>query len=126
MFKLTHSKEYLLYLWWEHHTSKFRPLQVDLWESNPFGNFAAAAAAAKLFQSCLTLCDPIDGSPPGFSVPPHLNSPLNIGVPQDSILEFCSSVSALSLGNQLYLPFVFNCCLHANDSDLYFLPDPYP
>ena len=28
-----------------------------------------AAAAAKLLQSCLTLCDPIDGSPPGFPVP---------------------------------------------------------
>ena len=27
------------------------------------------AAAAKLFQLCLTLCDPIDGSPPGFAVP---------------------------------------------------------
>ena len=30
---------------------------------------AAAAAAAKLHQSCLTLCDPIDGRPPGSSVP---------------------------------------------------------
>ena len=30
----------------------------------------AAAAAAKLLQSCLTLCDPIDGSPPGSPVPP--------------------------------------------------------
>ena len=29
----------------------------------------AAAAAAKLHQSCLTLCDPIDGSPPGTSTP---------------------------------------------------------
>ena len=29
---------------------------------------AAAAAAAKSLQSCPTLCDPIDGSPPGFSV----------------------------------------------------------
>ena len=28
-----------------------------------------AAAAAKLLQSCLTLCDPIDGSPPGSHVP---------------------------------------------------------
>ena len=27
------------------------------------------AAATKLLQSCLTLCDPIDGSPPGFPVP---------------------------------------------------------
>ena len=30
---------------------------------------AAAAAAAKSFQSCPTLCDPIDGSPPGSPVP---------------------------------------------------------
>ena len=29
----------------------------------------AAAAAAKSLQSCPTLCDPIDGSPQGFSVP---------------------------------------------------------
>ena len=28
-----------------------------------------AAAAAKSLQLCLTLCDPIDGSPLGFSVP---------------------------------------------------------
>ena len=28
-----------------------------------------AAAAAKLLQSCLTLCDPIDGSPPGSPLP---------------------------------------------------------
>ena len=30
---------------------------------------ATAAAAAKSLQSCLTLCDPIDGSPPGSLVP---------------------------------------------------------
>ena len=30
---------------------------------------AAAAAAAKSLQSCLTLCDPTDGSPPGSPVP---------------------------------------------------------
>ena len=29
----------------------------------------AAAAAAKLLQSCPTLGDPIDGSPPGFPIP---------------------------------------------------------
>ena len=28
-----------------------------------------ALAAAKSLQSCPTLCDPIDGSPPGSSVP---------------------------------------------------------
>ena len=30
---------------------------------------AAAAAAAKSLQSCPTLCDPTDGSPPGSPVP---------------------------------------------------------
>jgi len=39
----------------------------------------AAAAAAKSLQSCPTLCDPIDGSPLGSSVP---------GILQASILEW--------------------------------------
>ena len=30
---------------------------------------SAAAAAAKSLQSCPTLCDPVDGSPPGSPVP---------------------------------------------------------
>ena len=30
---------------------------------------AAAAAAAKSLQSCLTLCDPIDSRPPDSAVP---------------------------------------------------------
>ena len=34
----------------------------------PAAAAAAAAAAAKSLQSCLTLCDPIDGSPPGSPV----------------------------------------------------------
>ena len=42
---------------------------------------AAAAAAAKSFQSCPTLCDPIDGSPPGSSVLRTRDFPgKNIGV----------------------------------------------
>ena len=36
---------------------------------NPPTNVGAAAAAAKSLQSCLTLCDPIDGSPPGSAIP---------------------------------------------------------
>ena len=40
---------------------------------------AAAAAAAKSLQSCPTLCDPIDGSPPGSHVP---------GILQARILEW--------------------------------------
>ena len=31
--------------------------------------YSCAAAAAKSLQSCLTLCNPIDGSPPGSPVP---------------------------------------------------------
>ena len=40
---------------------------------------AAAAATAKSLQSCTTLCDPIDGSPPGSPVP---------GILQARILEW--------------------------------------
>ena len=42
-------------------------------------SYAAAAAAAKSLQSCPTLCDPIDSSPPGSSVP---------GILQARILEW--------------------------------------
>ena len=31
-------------------------------------------AAAKSLQSCPTLCDPIDGSPPGFPIPGFLQA----------------------------------------------------
>ena len=49
--------------------------------------FLATAAAAKSLQSCPTLCDPIDGSPPGSPVP---------GILQARILEW---VVFLSLGD---------------------------
>ena len=35
----------------------------------PIFSSSAAANAAKSLQSCLTLCDPIDGRPPGSPVP---------------------------------------------------------
>ena len=34
-----------------------------------FNSAASAAAAAKSLQSCPTLCDPLDGSPPGSPIP---------------------------------------------------------
>ena len=43
------------------------------------GTAAAAAAAAASLQSCPTLCDSIDGSPPGTAVP---------GILQARILEW--------------------------------------
>ena len=36
--------------------------------------FAAAAAAAKSLQSCPTLCNPTDGSPPGSPIPGTLQA----------------------------------------------------
>ena len=35
---------------------------------------AAAAAAAKSLQSCPTLCNPVDGNPPGSPVPEILQA----------------------------------------------------
>ena len=42
-------------------------------------HYQAAAAAAKSLQSCPTLCDPIDGSPPGSPIP---------GILQARVLEW--------------------------------------
>ena len=44
------------------------------------GEFNSAAAAAKSLQSCPTLCDPIDGSPLGSSVPGILRASILEGV----------------------------------------------
>ena len=43
------------------------------------GFWNPAAAATKLLQLCSTLCDPIDGSPPGSPVP---------GILQERVLEW--------------------------------------
>ena len=45
----------------EQNVGNLSPLQ-KLW-------LVQVAAAAKSLQSCLTLCDPVDGSPPGSPVP---------------------------------------------------------
>ena len=45
---------------------------------------AAVAAAAKSLQSCPTLCDPIDGSPPGSPVPGILQAEHWSGLPFSS------------------------------------------
>ena len=42
---------------------------MDDFEGIMLSEINHAAAAAKLLQSCLTLCDPIDGSPPVSPVP---------------------------------------------------------
>ena len=63
----------------------------------PHIHTAAAATAAKSHQSCPTLCDPIDGSSPGSSIP---------GILQARTLEWvaisCSNIHTTKhkLGNQ--------------------------
>ena len=50
---------------------------------------AAAAAAAKSLQSCPTLCDPTDGSPPGSAIPGILQARvLDTGVGCHFLLQF--------------------------------------
>ena len=57
----------------------------------------AAAAAAKSLQSWLTLCDPIDGSPPGSSVPGILHwSGLPFPSPMHESEKWKSSHSVMS------------------------------
>ena len=47
---------------------KIRKKIKNLFQHNIINYAAAAAAAAKLRQLCLTLCDAIDSSPPGSSI----------------------------------------------------------
>ena len=61
------------------HTNKIQPEKYiainhihqwnKTWRVIIIPKYVAAAAAAKSLQSCPTLCDPIDGSPPGSSIP---------------------------------------------------------
>ena len=50
---------------------------------------AAAAAGAESLQSCLTLCDPTDGSPPGSSVPGTLQARTLEWFPFPSSMHAC-------------------------------------
>ena len=43
--------------------------------------FFSELAAAKSFQSCPALCDPIDGSPPGSAIPGILQARTRSGLP---------------------------------------------
>ena len=58
-----------------------------MWGSEALFCWAPAAAAAKSLQSCPTLCDPTDGSPPGSPIP---------GILQARTLEW----AAISFSNE--------------------------
>ena len=65
-----------------------------------------AAAAAKLLQSCLTLCDPTDGSPPGSTVPGILQArPLEwIAISFSNVWKWKVKVKSLSRVRLLATP----------------------
>ena len=52
----------------DHYPYFLCPLFTFLWYLRIL-SIHLSATAAKSLQSCLTLCDPIDGSPPGSPVP---------------------------------------------------------
>ena len=58
-------------VWWSAtsliHYSFLNPSETITSEN--YAQQIAAAAAVKLLQSCLTLCDPTDSSPPGSAIP---------------------------------------------------------
>ena len=52
-----------------HMKTYFKNIDFCLVSQNACSMVQVAAAAAKSLQSCPTLCDPIDGSPPGSPIP---------------------------------------------------------
>ena len=68
---------------------------------------AAAAAAAKSLQSCPTLCDPIDGSPPGSTVPEILQA----RVLEWSVIAFSDLISGSSVFSKSSLN-IWNFMVH--------------
>ena len=65
-------------------------------------HIAAAAAAAKSLQLCLTLCDPIDGRPPGSSIP---------GILQARVLEWVAISFSSHIKNRNKIRCLILLCL---------------
>ena len=76
------------YILTEQRCSELQQRKNQLAQRSNVGNSKAAAAAAKSLQSCPTLCDPIDGSPPGPAIP---------GIPQARVLEWVAIAFSLTM-----------------------------
>ena len=80
-----------------------------------------AAAAAKSLQSCPTLCDPIDGSPPGSPIP---------GILQARVLEWGAIAFSVSLTISWSLLMSIESVMPSNHlilcNPLFFLPSIFP
>ena len=53
----------------QQHLAIYKELLINLLSTENPSKDHSAAATTKSLQSCLTLCDPIDGSPPGSRIP---------------------------------------------------------
>ena len=70
IFPTQRSNPHLLCLMhWQMDSLPLVPPGLYVTNRQKIGKSVSAAATAKLLQSCLTLCDPRDGSPPGSPVP---------------------------------------------------------
>ena len=82
-------------------------LQYSCPENPLAGYSAAAAAASKSLQSCPTLCDPRDGSPPGSPVPGVLQARtlewVAISFSNTTLLYYLAAAAAKSLQSCLTL-----------------------
>ena len=73
----------------------FRGFPGSLADKKYTCNAGAAAPAAKSLQSCPTLCDPMDGSPPGSPVP---------GILQARTLEWVATSFSINAGDSSSIP----------------------
>ena len=71
-----------------------KPRNLEMKSGKIMATGTGAAAAAKSLQSCPTLCDPIDGSPPGSPIPGILQGK-NTGVGCHFLLQ-CMKVKSES------------------------------
>ena len=68
-------------------------------------DISSAAAAAKSLHSCPTLCDPVDGSPPGSPIPGILQARTLewVAISFSNAWKWKVKVKSLSLGHIKYI-----------------------
>ena len=79
----------------KHQSFQWTP-RTDLLQDGLVGHIAAAAAAKSL-QSRPTLCDPLDGSPPGSPIPEYwIGLPFPSPLHESEVAQSCPTVSNLT------------------------------